>query len=149
MTEPNDTPEHQGDTPPEGTPLPEGTPQVDGGILDALVDAAPTGMARLGPDGRILHVNGHWAATTGQDPVDAHGHGWTSILDPDGRDEFLADLHRSLAEGAALRGRLRMITPSGDGRWLDLSTTPVRGADGEPDGALLSITDIKIGRAHG
>ena len=34
MTEPNDTPEHQGDTPPEGTPLPEGTPQVDSGILD-------------------------------------------------------------------------------------------------------------------
>ena len=110
--------------------------------LQALIAAAPVGMARLGADGRTRHVNDRWLSLTGSRVDAVDGVRWTDTVDPDGHDEFLADLHRSLAEGTALRGRLRMITPSGDGRWLDLSTTPVRGADGEPDGALLSITDI-------
>ena len=129
MTEPSDAP------PPGSTPTP------DSGILDALVDAAPAGMARLDANGRILHVNSHWATTTGQDPVDAHGHGWTSILDPDGRDEFLADLRRGLADGSGLHGRLRLLDAEGTTRWLDLSTVPLDRVDGSP-GALLTVTDV-------
>ena len=98
-------------------------------------------MARLDSDGRILRVNGRWATTTGQDPADAHGDGWTSILDPDGRDEFLADLRRSLSDGTALRGRLRLLDADGAIRWLDLSTVPLDGVDGSA-GALLTITDV-------
>ncbi|MCH2427198.1 MAG: EAL domain-containing protein [Acidimicrobiales bacterium] len=119
----------------------EGTPPDDGGVLDALVEAAPAGMARLDADGRILRVNGRWATTTGQDSADAHGDGWTSILDPDGRDEFLADLRRSLSDGTALRGRLRLLDADGAIRWLDLSTVPLDGVDGSA-GALLTVTDV-------
>ena len=96
-------------TEPSTAPPPDGTSTPDGGILNALVDAAPAGMARLDADGSILHVNGRWVAATGQDPVDALGDGWTSILDPDGRDEFLVDLRHALADGSTLRGRLRLL----------------------------------------
>ena len=128
-------------TEPSTTPPPDGTSTPDGGILNALVDAAPAGMARLDADGSILHVNGRWVAATGQDPVDALGDGWTSILDPDGRDEFLVDLRHALADGSTLRGRLRLLDVDGATRWLDLSTVPLDGVDGSP-GALLTVTDV-------
>ena len=88
-------------------------------VLDALVDAAPSGMARLDADGRLVRVNARWGQATGQNPVDAQGEGWTTIIDPDGRPEFLADLRRALVDGVALRGRLRLLNDDGTSRWLD------------------------------
>ena len=110
-------------------------------VLDALVDAAPSGMARLDADGRLVRVNARWGQATGQDPVGAQGEGWTTIIDPDGRPEFLADLRRALVDGVALQGRLRLLNDDGTSRWLDLSTVPLTGPGG-PGGALLTVTDV-------
>ncbi|MEC9057285.1 MAG: PAS domain S-box protein, partial [Actinomycetota bacterium] len=110
-------------------------------VLDALVDAAPSGMARLDTEGRLVRVNARWAQATGQDPIDAQGEGWITIIDSDGRSEFLADLRRTLVDGVALRGRLRLLLDDGTSRWLDLSTVPLTGPGGL-GGALLTVTDV-------
>ncbi|GIS99303.1 MAG: hypothetical protein CM1200mP26_10160 [Acidimicrobiales bacterium] len=66
-------------------------------VLDDLVDATPTGAARLDGQGRAVRVNARWEATTGRPASQALGDGWTADVDPDGRAEFLADLTSSLA----------------------------------------------------
>jgi len=114
-------------------------------VLDDLVDATPTGAARLDEQGRAVRVNARWEATTGRPASQALGDGWAADVDPDGRAEFLADLIRSLAAGTALRGRLRFLADDGTTRWVDLSTSPIRNPiDGRPTGetgALLTVVD--------
>jgi len=110
----------------------------DNKLLDGLVDDAPTGMARLDGAGRAVRVNGRWALSTGQGADEAMGEGWLAAIDPEGRDEFLTDLARSLADRISLRGRLRLIDEGGDVRWVDLSTVPLP----EPGGALLTVVDV-------
>ena len=111
-------------------------------VLDRLVDSAPTAMAHLSVDGRGLRFNDRWTAVTGQTTDEALDAGWESMVDPDGRQEFLADLAQSLSAGTPLRGRLRLVATSGTTRWVDLSTVPLAGPDGVPDGALMNLTDI-------
>ena len=115
-------------------------------VLDDLVEATPTGAARLDGQGRAVRVNARWEATTGRPASQALGDGWTGDIDPDGRAEFLADLTDSLATRTALRGRLRFLADDGTTRWVDLSTSPI----GDPTGgrttgdagALLTVVDV-------
>jgi len=107
-------------------------------LLDGFVDAAATGAARLDVDGRALRVNDRWRSSTGQDANNALGDGWANAIDPDGREEFLVDLFRSLSEGTSLRGRLRLLGAEGIVRWVDLSMVPLPAGAG----ALLTVVDV-------
>jgi len=107
-------------------------------LLDGFVDAAATGAARLDVDGRALRVNDRWRSSTGQDANNALGDGWATAIDPDGREEFLVDLFRSLSEGTSLRGRLRLLGAEGIVRWVDLSMVPLPAGAG----ALLTVVDV-------
>ena len=90
-----------------------------GPVLDRLVDAAPTAMAHLSVDGQGLRFNDRWTAVTGQATDEALDAGWESMVDSDGRQEFLADLAQSLSAGTPLRGRLRLVAAAGTTRWVD------------------------------
>ncbi|MEC9424551.1 MAG: EAL domain-containing protein [Actinomycetota bacterium] len=122
----------------ERTDSPTGDHLRDGPLLDGFVDAAATGAARLDVDGRALRVNDRWRSSTGQDADDALGDGWATAIDPDGREEFLVDLFRSLSEGTSLRGRLRLLGAEGIVRWVDLSMVPLPAGAG----ALLTVVDV-------
>ncbi|HJM73838.1 MAG TPA: PAS domain-containing protein, partial [Acidimicrobiales bacterium] len=123
-------------------PAPPTSDSATPDVLDGLVDAAPTGSARLDETGRAVRVNAHWESTTGQPAEDALGDGWAADIDPDGRVDFLADLTRSLDNGTALRGRLRFLAADGSTRWVDLSTTPVTSGSSGGTGALLTVVDV-------
>ena len=122
----------------ERTDSPTGDHLKDGPLLDGFVDAAATGAARLDVDGRALRVNDRWRSSTGQDANNALGDGWANAIDPDGREEFLVDLFRSLSEGTSLRGRLRLLGAEGIVRWVDLSMVPLPAGAG----ALLTVVDV-------
>ena len=122
----------------ERTDSPTGDHLRDGPLLDGFVDAAATGAARLDVDGRALRVNDRWRSSTGQDANNALGDGWATAIDPDGREEFLVDLFRSLSEGTSLRGRLRLLGAEGIVRWVDLSMVPLPAGAG----ALLTVVDV-------
>ncbi|MEC9000256.1 MAG: EAL domain-containing protein [Actinomycetota bacterium] len=122
----------------ERTDSPTGDHLRDGPLLDGFVDVAATGAARLDVDGRALRVNDRWRSSTGQDANNALGDGWATAIDPDGREEFLVDLFRSLSEGTSLRGRLRLLGAEGIVRWVDLSMVPLPAGAG----ALLTVVDV-------
>jgi diguanylate cyclase (GGDEF)-like protein/PAS domain S-box-containing protein len=105
--------------------------------LQALIARSASGMAQLAPDLTIVDINGRWAEITGQSTAEAMGLGWLSCVDEDGRAEFIDSLAKSLHAREGIRGRLRIVTPSGQFRWLEISTTPLDA----PAGALLSFED--------
>ena len=128
-------------------PLPEGAPESepapdrasDDRDLIRLVDASPTGMALLDADLRLRHANGRWSEFTGQSNEAASGDGWLDAIDTDGRDDFVAAARQALAGDSGVRGRLRLVTPSDDLRWIDLSMTPLGDGSG---GSLLTFDDV-------
>ena len=73
---------------------------------------------------------------TGQEIADALGIGWQDHLDPSGKNDFLSELTKTIADKKGLRGRLRLRDISGNPCWIDLSVTPIE------DGGLLTFTDV-------
>lgn len=105
--------------------------------VTALIARSPSGMAQLAPDLTMVDVNDRWAEITGQPTAEALGLGWLSRVDEDGRADFIDALAASLTGTEGIRGRLRILTPDGHYRWLEISTTPLDA----PAGALLSFED--------
>ena len=122
---------------PESEPAPDRA--SDDRDLIRLVDASPTGMALLDADLRLRHANGRWSEFTGQSNEAASGDGWLDAIDTDGRDDFVAAARQALAGDRGVRGRLRLVTPSDDLRWIDLSMTPLGDGSG---GSLLTFDDV-------
>ncbi len=58
-------------------------------------------------------------------------------------------VHRSLVTGQEFRGEMMgIITGSGDQRWLNVNTAPIRGAEGEITGAVACFVDVTEQRAQ-
>ena len=110
--------------------------------LRAIVERSPSGMARIDTALNVRYVNDRWTEITGQTAAEAIGHGWLSMVDADGRDDFVHALRAAMVDGTGLRGRLRLVTTRGDARWVELSTTPVPGQGEEPAGMVASFGDI-------
>ncbi len=102
-----------------------------------LIARSPRGMARLVGSTTMTDVNERWTEITGQPAAEASGEGWLERIDSVGKDEFLDALITGAANHEGIHGRLRIVTATGDYRWLDVSTTPLdqRGA------SLMSFND--------
>ena len=107
------------------------------GQIRDLISRSPHGMARLVDNVTMTDVNHRWLEITGQSIDDACGEGWLDRVDPGARDEFRDALIDAVGRGQGVRGRLRVITNSGESRWLDVSTTPLD----QPGASLLTFDD--------
>ena len=105
--------------------------------ISSLIARSAQGMARLVDGASMANVNNRWAEITGQSISEATGLGWTECIDVDGRAEFLEALERAAEDQTAIKGRLRILTTSGELRWIDVSVTPLD----EPSTALLTFDD--------
>ncbi len=110
--------------------------------VEAIIDRSPSGMARIDANLNCRYVNNRWTEITGQPVAGAFGHGWLDMVDLEGRAEFVTSLRDSLEAGKGLRGRLRLVTSSGDYRWVELVTTPVSGRVDGVNEAVASFADI-------
>jgi PAS domain S-box-containing protein len=76
--------------------------------------------------------------------------GWRAVredLSPYPDDEH--PIHRSLRTGQEFRGEMMgIITGSGDQRWLNVNTAPIRGTEGEITGAVACFVDVTEQRAQ-
>lgn len=105
--------------------------------ISGLISRSPNGMARLVSNAKMTEVNGRWTEITGQPRAEAVGEGWLERVDEDGRDDFRTALLAATEKGEGIRGRLRVITTTGEYRWLDVSTTPLD----QPGASLLTFED--------
>ena len=105
--------------------------------LKSLIANSPRGMARLVGTTTMTDVNQRWSEITGQSVHEASGEGWLERVDEDGRSDFLDALDIAISKRQGLQGRLRIITVTGDHRWVDISVTPLD----QPGASLLSFDD--------
>jgi len=115
-------------------------PKLQG--LENLIEAAPTPIIHLASDASALKVNPQWSISTGQATEEAIEFGWMEMLDEESREDFLADLNRSLSQGNSIRGRLKLQNISGQTRWVDVSTIPLRNESNIPEGSVMLLSDI-------
>ena len=101
-------------------------------------------MRQLDPP-KVLYVNDRYVQLTGFDPTmtsEAQMESAMQGVDPDDGDPVMADYWQRAAAGLSAQAEMRIIQPSGEVRWLRLTTNPVRAESGTPALAAGTIEDI-------
>ena len=121
-------------------------------LLEAVLTAAPVGIAVLDPDLRYLRVNDSLAAMNGIDVAGHLGRGVDEVFSA--AAEVIADLRRVLTTGRTVLGReVSGSTPAQPGvpRHFIVNSYPVVDAEGRIAGAgmiVVEITDRKRAEAE-
>lgn len=110
-------------------------------------DHASIGMALVAPDGRWLRVNASLCRIVGYTAEELLATTFKAITHPDDR-EVDADFARRVLDGALshYHREKRYLHKDGHTVWILLSTSLVRGADGEPLYCVAQIQDITARR---
>ena len=116
------------------------TPKMQG--LEELIEAAPTAMIHLNSDASAIQINSQWSISTGQSSESGLDSGWMKMLDEESQEDFLTDLRNSLRDGSSIRGRLKLKNTSGQTRWVEVSTIPLRNPSNNPEGSVMLLSDI-------
>jgi diguanylate cyclase (GGDEF)-like protein/PAS domain S-box-containing protein len=108
----------------------------------AITEHAPSGLAAVALDGRILHVNPALARMLGRSPGDLVGSTLGDLDAPDGAPEV--PLLRRLAAGESERFDVerRYQRPGGESVHAAVSLVAVPDEGGRPGHALLQVTDL-------
>jgi len=97
-------------------------------------------------NGACVYCSPEWTALTGQDTVDALGHGWLSRVHSDDRtivSNTVADAVRRAEEFGV---RYRLFKPDGSLRWVGAGGVPAFGLHGDAFvGHLGTVTELAEG----
>ncbi|MEZ4382523.1 MAG: PAS domain S-box protein [Nannocystaceae bacterium] len=108
--------------------------------LQEIVDTAPIGLWRTGPDGRCEAVNRTWLDLTGTTLADNLGDGWTNSLHPSDRQRVYDTYRAAFERGDTFTVDLRFAR-EGDDSWMMTIGQPLR-RDGEVVGYVGAVIDI-------
>jgi PAS domain S-box-containing protein len=116
------------------------------GLLQRTADALQVGLAlRQSNMPRFLFVSQKYIEIMGLDPDLGTEPTIESALQrvhPDDRDGVLADYMGLIETGASAQAELRIVQPSGDIRWLGVTSNPVVTEPGAPWLLAASVEDI-------
>ena len=106
----------------------------------AAFEAAPLGMARVSPEGRLVAANPALCALLGEPGRAVVGRRLSAFVYPDD----LAGLSRAVGgEGRGPgRAEVRLVCSGGRLAWCELATSAVRSVPGRPGYLLVSVVDI-------
>ncbi len=106
----------------------------------AAFEAAPLGMARVSPEGRLVAANPALCALLGEPGRAVVGRRLSAFVYPDD----LAGLSRAVGgEGRGPgRAEVRLVCSGGRLAWCELATSVVRDKAGHPEYVLVSVVDI-------
>ncbi len=116
------------------------------GQLQAMVDQASAGIARVGLDGAVLSANARFAEILGLSPDEALGVTTEAVTHPEDVAPTRRALKHALAEGGAQLEK-RYIRPDGSTVWVVISIRALTGADGTVEGYIAVVVDITGAKA--
>ncbi|GAA0644465.1 PAS domain S-box protein [Brevundimonas lenta] len=114
--------------------------------LQAMVDQASAGIARVGLDGSILSANARFAEILGVRPDDVIGRTTAMVSHPDDVEPTRAALQEALSQGGAQLEK-RYVRPDGSTVWTVLSLRALIGAGGTVEGYIAVVVDISGAKA--
>jgi PAS domain S-box-containing protein len=110
--------------------------------LRAIVNLVPDLLWRNDAQGNATWHNQRWLDYTGQTLAEAAGAGWLQAVHPDDQTQSLANFQAALSSGHTLQQELRMRNASGEYRWFQIRSEPVRDEHGRISEWFGAATDI-------
>jgi PAS domain S-box-containing protein len=110
-----------------------------------LGESAPDCIFLADSIGQWVYCNSPWMKMTGLSSAESMGHGWTRALHPEDNDKVLEQWRQALRERKDFSQEFRLLTATGQVRWVSYRTAPVQyepGETGETGGYAGSIKDI-------
>lgn len=108
----------------------------------ALADVSPVGVYYTDPDGNCLYVNEKACEISGLTPFDAMGSGLSNSLHPDDYETVTAEWQASAAANRSFHAEYRFLKPENSVIWVLGQATSHKGANGQIEGFVGTITDI-------
>lgn len=98
----------------------------------AAIQAVEGIMWTVDPQGNAIEIQPTWEKMTGQSFDEYQGAGWTNAIHPDDREDYLAIVSHSLANGIPIKASHRLKCADGSWRRFSVKGLPVH----NPDGAI-------------
>ncbi|WP_331032282.1 PAS domain S-box protein [Brevundimonas sp.] len=114
--------------------------------LQAMVDQASAGIARVGLDGSILSANARYAEIIGVPHDQVVGLSTEAVSHPDDVEPTRRALDEALSEGGAQLEK-RYLRPDGSTVWVVISIRALKGPGGEVEGFIAVVVDISGAKA--
>jgi PAS domain S-box-containing protein len=114
--------------------------------LQAMVDQASAGIARVGLDGTVLSANARFAEIVGVPSDRVVGLSTEEISHPDDVEPTRRALELALKDGGAQLEK-RYIRPDGSTVWVVISIRALTGPDGAVEGYIAVVVDISGAKA--
>jgi len=106
--------------------------------FEILIENAPVGVFRAGPNGEGQYVNPAWCEITGCPREEALGSGWVRAIHPEDRKEVLEKWEKSLEDQTDYHHEFRVQRPDGTFRWVTARGVRI------PDPATQELCTIGI-----
>lgn len=91
---------------------------------------------------RAIHANNKMSEYLGVAPILAEGEGWKSQIFLEDHKKFYEEWDKSSSQNANVEFEIRLITPEGLVRWMQVVASPLRDFSGRPTGTLGTFTSI-------
>ena len=114
--------------------------------LQAMVDQASAGIARVGLDGTILSANARYAEILGVPHENVVGLSTEAVSHPDDVELTRRALDEALNAGGSQLEK-RYLRPDGSTVWVVISVRALTGPTGEVDGFIAVVVDISGAKA--
>jgi PAS domain S-box-containing protein len=108
----------------------------------SLSESSPMGVFHTDKEGRVHYTNKRWQEMTGLTLEESLGFGWSNALHPDDKKTLLEEWNRCLSEQKGYSGEFRLVSKSGEVKWVYTKTAPIRSETGQVIGHVGSNQDI-------
>lgn len=108
----------------------------------AAFEAAPLGMAKVSPEGRLTDVNSALCVLLGEPERAVVGRRLSAFIYPDDLGALTAGGGPGGPRGGASRAEVRLLCSGGRLRWCEIATSLVRDGEGRAEYVLTSVVDI-------
>jgi PAS domain S-box-containing protein len=107
-----------------------------------LSTSAPIGICQTNAEGSCIYVNPHWCEISGYSFEECLGDGWLQGIHPDDREMLAAAWARYPQGGSDRLPEFRLLTPTGDIRWISARVATLKSAAGDIIGYVSTDEDI-------
>jgi PAS domain S-box-containing protein len=112
----------------------------------SLSASAPVGIFQTDVEGRCIYTNRRWQQITGLGAEQALGDGWMRVVHPADRESVVDEWNACVREGREFSREFRLLTPTGDIRWVHVRAGTVRSDADHILGYVGTDEDITDGK---
>ncbi|MEO8764617.1 MAG: PAS domain S-box protein [Ginsengibacter sp.] len=92
--------------------------------------------------GNFTYFNKAWSDLTGRATTDLLQSGWSDLIHPDDRENYILNFQKAFKKRALFAGEYRVLNKEGDYHWLLIKAPPRFKTDGTFEGFIAACVDI-------